>query len=1023
MNCRLNLKAPNGANSILFKDITEVTKNPVEAIDLYFYTKTPEFEDVYKGDKDANGEPIYAQFSEEAYLDEIDYNNIELDSAADVYKSVLSEIPKLINVIDDRIDFLYNTGGTTADINKLREIRKVLDTGAINSSIPKFIKMSKLHLFNLKNNAEKALNEPGTDIKKMASYFKVAQSYNSIRTIKNALIGDPNVAKIFQSPILDINRALGHIDDISAYYQEASLDYLADQFHQRDNTWTKKEIKQALIASPRDVLWSEMMLEYMGDSRDRALSMVARIMMEAEHKVRKLTIDFNKELETVLEDLEKAYPNKKGEAIFDELLIVDDKGETHFVDPDVEFTGGKSLFADKMYERLQQIKQSPALFNYLVFHSETMKSLESMLPPGARVGTRLPSVLRSEWELLQGKSIKEKSTLIMDNARKRITRSNTDMERGMILDGTGKPVRRIPTFYTQKYATDDYDIFYNDKFKELIKKGIDEDVASDQADVYAEAEAVKKMQKIITKDLSSSLQSFHAMALNYGAKNELVNIFDSAEFLIGNREYTLIDSGGRTMINPKTNLPVTKTGEGSNAQKQLKTFLDMQLYGQKEKDLGYFEVLGMKVDTNSSLRVLNNSTGLIMQAGNVLAGLGNISNGEYNNVMESIGGEFFTTKDYYKASGMYKKNITGILSDIGARTPSNIVNLLEEHYNILQSFGGDKISTNERSKARRLMKTNSLYFIQASGEHFMQVRAGLAMLNATEIFNKKGESLGNLLDAHKVENGKLIVPEDVYILEKDGSLVKFDSNQEARISNKIGAVLRKMHGNYSTKTANEMQQDARTALIMKFRGWMYEGIKRRWGKKRDYHMMESEAEGFYLEGARAAKILIKDLSKLQLSLTKERWSNMTPAEKANLRRVITEVSVILSLSAAGALLGKAGKLMEDEFGSDEGLDPYVLGSYQMLVYQVNRLFTEVSAYGNPKEAIKLMRTPMASSSILENSVRLIGQMGNPLEQYEGGWRKGQYKIAVRVENLVPLYKQIMTLNADGIKDRGTWLEQ
>lgn len=169
---------------------------------------------------------------------------------------------------------------------------------------------------------------------------------------------------------------------------------------------------------------------------------------------------------------------------------------------------------------------------------------------------------------------------------------------------------------------------------------------------------------------------------------------------------------------------------------------------------------------------------------------------------------------------------------------------------------------------------------------------------------------------------------------------------------------------------------------------------------------------------------MKDLSKMQLNMTRENWAKLSEHEKANIRRAITEVSTVSLLAIAGVMLGKAGKLMEDEFDSEEFSDRLVLGSFNLLTYEVNRLYTEVFAYLNPVEAVRLMRTPMASTSIVENLLKLLGQIAtDPLEQYETGWRKGQYKVGVRVEKLTPFYKQLMTLNADGIKDMGAFYQQ
>jgi len=1013
MACNLNIKAENGENSTLFKDIADTVKDPNEAVDLYFLTKTEYFKSAYKGGFDANKEPIYSEFSQDAYVNDVDYNKIEMDNSAQVYKDLLTSVPEMMSVISDRIDFLESVGDKEY-IDQLVSLYEILDKEDINSSLPKFLLMSKTHMFHLRKQMVALAKEPVTveSMRKLSSLHKVAQSYSIVNELQDTLAGNEEVLEVFDAPLKNLAQISDDIREVGVIYLDKSMDHLAEQFNLRDKTWSKREIKAALRKTSRDTLWTEQMLEYMGDSRDRVLSMVATVMMEAEHSVTRQTIKFNKELQVVLEELEAKNPGKT-EELFAEAILEKPSGELHVVDPLVQFTDGKDLFVDKMYNQYQKIKNNPEMAKFLTFYNDTVRKLDSGLPNNSRMGTRVPTVLRSQFELMAGKTVKEKSTLLADYAKKKLAVSNQDMEKGQLSEA-GVVMRRIPTFYTKKFDSVDYEMFY----KENIKEGMSEENAA----LNAEAKAVKKMGSLISRDLASTLQAFHAMASNYTAKNELIHIFDAAEAVVGSdrRRYTLVDSAGKIQIGVDGKEKF-RVGSESNASKLLSKFYDVQLYGQKEKDLGFVDVLGLKVDVNATLRFLNTSTGFIQQAANVLAGLGNITNGEFNNVIEAIGGEYFNVKDYSKASGLYKQELFGLMKDIGQRTPSNRLNLLEEHYNILQSFGGDKMKTSERSTARRMMKTDALYFIQSSGEHFMQMRAGLAILQNIEVFNADGVSQGSLLDSHTSENGVLNVPSDLFIKDKDGSLAKFDTYQQNRISNKIGAVLRKVHGNYSSKTANAMQQDARTALVMKFRGWMYEGIKRRFGKERDYHMLETKAEGYYRTGGDALWTLVKDIKKMNLNISKENWANMTPHEKANIRRFITEMSAVLLTGIAGALL--AGSKLMDDYDTDDPGDRAILGAYQMLVYQVNRLHTEIFAYLNPAEAIKLMKTPMASTSILVNMTDLLGQLMNPFEEYESGWRKGQNRLGVKIEKLTPVYKQLATLNADGIKDRGAWLIQ
>ena len=164
--------------------------------------------------------------------------------------------------------------------------------------------------------------------------------------------------------------------------------------------------------------------------------------------------------------------------------------------------------------------------------------------------------------------------------------------------------------------------------------------------------------------------------------------------------------------------------------------------------------------------------------------------------------------------------------------------------------------------------------------------------------------------------------------------------------------------------------------------------------------------------------MTQDLLQLRFQLAKENWSALSTHEKANVRRAVTEASMIILTAVASTLLGDAGKMMDDKFGSDKFSDRVILGAYLMTVYQANRLYTEIFAYGNPMETVRLMRSPFASLSILENTLSLMWQASiAPTEEYETGYRKGQNKALVKLGKIVPLYKQLETLNPDGIKER------
>lgn len=1018
MNCVLNIRASNGKNSQLFKDIANDIKDLNKAVEMYYYTKTDEFDKAYKGSYDENGDAIYSQISKEVYDGIEDYHNVHLSNNVRVYQELLRTVPLMVDLLNKRIKQIRSTRkDDKGAIEKLDRIVTLLQRDDITTSVPKFLEMAGGATKNLAKLAIEASADPNVDIGYLASLNKIAQTYGIVNELRTA-VSLVDAKEIFGDQIWGLKSVTENITQVEQAYINKSIDYLADEFHKRDKTWSKTDIKKALRQAPKDIVYHEQMLEYMGDSSDRVLAMVAEIMRETQHTIRRLEIEFNEQLAERAARLEAAYPKNKD--LFAKAIIKHDDGSLHVLNPDVSVNVKyPSKLNSAMAQRLKELQNETELIDFLRFYHENMNKLQKALPGQGQIGTRIPTVLKSELELLQGKDLKEKAKLIQDKVAKTFQASNLDLERGELVDSRGAFIKRVPTFFTQKYDTADYDSKFSELEKKYIKEGMDEEDAQKKAHREAEIYATEKMSSLVSTDLLSSLQAFHSMATNYAAKNEHIHIFESAEAIVSSkhREYIQTDSNGRPII--KDGVIQTKSGADSYAGKMIKTFLEMQLYNKKQNNLGFYQVGNYTIDWNKTLRYVNSSTGLIMQAGNVMGGIANWAVGTFNNWLESVGGEFYKPGNMTKATAFYNSQLFNTMGDIGARVPESFVGQFSEHYNVMGDYSRDRIKTTERNKAARLFKTSTLYFVQNAAEHGMHHKAAFAVMDNMKAYDKNGNDLGSLLDQHRGEKNKFKVPADVYVKDKDGTLVKYDTAQQNRVANRISAVLRKLHGNYAGETANKMHQDAVTAMMIKFRGWMYEGIMRRYGRQRYYQPLDMEIEGYYRTGGRVLLNMAKELRSLNFALMKENWRNLSAHEKANVHRFITETSMIIATSIGAAVLSGAGKLM-DEYDTNDPFDRFILGSFEMFNYQVNRLNTEIFAYVNPAEAMKLLATPMASVSIAENVARLIGQTLSPFETYETGWRKGDNKLLVRAEKLIPLYKQIATLNPDGIRERAQW---
>jgi hypothetical protein len=217
-----------------------------------------------------------------------------------------------------------------------------------------------------------------------------------------------------------------------------------------------------------------------------------------------------------------------------------------------------------------------------------------------------------------------------------------------------------------------------------------------------------------------------------------------------------------------------------------------------------------------------------------------------------------------------------------------------------------------------------------------------------------------------------------------------------------------MHGEYSDLGRVALQRLAIGRLAYMFRKFVVPGFKRRYGRKQYIQRLDQFTEGNYRTTFNFLKQLKQDLHLFKYSLMAEDWAALSDHEKANIRRTIGEVTALLSTIV---LANFAYSRVTDDDDEDH--------FWSFMAYQAYRLRAELLFF-SPKidEAMTIMRSPMASMSVIENSIKLVDQMFNPLDQYERGPWKGDYKIKKTLINFVPLWKQYYKLR--DVEDQIAW---
>jgi hypothetical protein len=544
-------------------------------------------------------------------------------------------------------------------------------------------------------------------------------------------------------------------------------------------------------------------------------------------------------------------------------------------------------------------------------------------------------------------------------------------ERSEMVNEANEPVYFLPIYYTQNKSHD------------VGKKLAIQDQSFDVASLYF---------------------NYLKMAIDFGNKYDALAELEMTNYFINNRDVIRRDAKGNIVVDATAkkmrrigdtirDKAVLDSGNKSMIAAQVNDFMKMAIYGMEHEEEPDINIFGFTMDRAKMLDSLNRFTALNFLGVNFVAGIANINVGEINQLIESFAGEYTTIKDLKDATGFYYKNLGGMMKDIGNRRPENLVSLLVDRFNVLNEEVDGKLNLN--SRFANLMKSNTLFFTSHVGEHYMQVRFALSMLKTIRAYDKEGNDIGDMLSQYSVD-------EDTHTLKVNKDVANWSEHDQTNFSARMHRVLSAMHGEYTALGKSAVQRMALGRMAILFRRFVVPGVKRRYGKKGINNLLDDYEEGYYRTFGHFAKQLMSDLVHFKFEAMQGYGKKMTKLERANMVRFTVEMSAMAVTVIMAMLAMKAKK-------DDPDKNDLLLNN---MAYQALRLRSELSFYWNPTSMTQILRSPTASMTLLENSIKLFGQLLYPitsgtfaLQEYQVGNWKGHYKIEKTINQLIPIIKQ------------------
>lgn len=623
-------------------------------------------------------------------------------------------------------------------------------------------------------------------------------------------------------------------------------------------------------------------------------------------------------------------------------------------------------YPNTKWNELQKIRKNnpnDIRVRFYDFISELAKYGDSYVPDRFKLNGRLPGMSKTARERLKSDNVA--SQLISDVKNDLYLRAD-DTDKGMqMTDELDRPIKFVPIYFTNKLSIDEQSLDIATIYKEWFKS----------VNNYKYINSILP-QLEYTKWVVNSRKTVKTDNAGNPVKNVLSKIMNN----------------GDSDIDPTTNALITD----ENLISQLNAWFDQVVYGETSQNLGTF--LGM--DVAKLINVFQKYTSLKIMGLNFVSMVNNALVAELQQAEEAMAGQYISAESYARATSHYISDLPNILADVGARKKTSLTNLLNERFGVFTDFSEGSMLENTRFK--KLCNTSTLYFTTNLGEHEAQSRFLKGCLIEKRALDKNGNDIGSMFDFFSAENGKLV-------FDKEHRVANFSNSEQIAFGQKVTAILRKQHGNYATYSRPELEQTGYGKLLLNFRKWIYPTFKRRFSKEYYDEYGQTFSKGFYIDGSQFYynKVMsfferMSDEAKALEYAEKADWDTMTDDEKANVKRFTTEISVLFASLAMQTLISAAleGYDDKDDFG-------YMVLSH--LDYQIYRLSTDISFYSNPASFLKIVQSPIPSSSVIKSWSNFLDSMLHPTEKFEKGDWKGEYKIKKRVMDLLPVVRQIYRL--------------
>lgn len=867
-------------------------------------------------------------------------------------------------------------------------------------------------LQKVSNRLEVLRNTPATNANERASVLRDVRNYmysykNIIEDIRKALVDEERYTdnRYGQRVRVALDNASILIGDLFVKYNDVSMplfvdfikSFVGENIMIPFGKFKGKVIKAEDLVkmADEDISFFDRWLDSMADSSDYMLKVMDQAVKKSKEQARLRTIDVMKQLQAATIKLEQAgirdtdwmferdskgnlsgnYISEINQALFKEKVremfkslnekygknpVGEDakkykKERQAWFDANMEIVNGKkvpkmSIYGNKQYQRLNAAQKE-----YYDTVMNIKSQLDSYLPEKYTTLTNAVKIRKDLLERVKSSDgVKSGAKQIWESIKDEFIRRTDDVDfgdRATVMDFEGNEVQTLPIYFTK------------------LKEG---ESAND-----------------LSTDIVSTLTAYAAMTNDFDEMNKVIDVLELGRDLLRERQ-VIQTQGGKPLVEKfkavgrKVESKLTKEGEATRFVQRLNDFFEMQVYGRYMADEGTFGKTN--IDKGKVANFVNRVTSMNNLALNALSGISNLATGKVMMRIESFAGEFFNEKNTITADRIYGQSLPAYLAEIGNRVKTSKLALWDELFNVMQEYEQDvrEVNFDRKTWFSRMFGTSTLFFMNNAGEHWMQNRTSLALADAYKMKAPNGKivSLWDAMEVVPIDKNNKKAGAKLQLKQGytkvNGSA--FTQDDIIKFSRRSAAINQRMHGIYNKADRSAVQRLAIGRMGMMFRKWIKPSLNRRFKSATYNYDLDAWAEGYYRTSGRFLLQLARDLRETQFNLA-ARWNELTPTEKANIRRALTETGHFLAVMAIIGLIE----------WSDDKDRPWLV---RMLEYQARRLYTELGAMipGKPmiSEGLKIIKSPAAGVNTIENMLDLTKLLNpwNYMDELQSGRYEG-----------------------------------